>query len=157
MSATDMSASENSGCVLYADTSFLVSLLLDDANSLIARSTLATLDSPLGISPLGRLEFRTAVWQRVGRKDLETADAAKLIRRFERRFEKGYFLDVQVHPVEVWEKASGISDRHTAALDLRSLDIWHIAFALVSGADSVCTFDTRMIAVAKAEGLDVIP
>jgi predicted nucleic acid-binding protein len=152
-----MPRSKSSECVLYADTSFLVSLLLDDANSTAARSTLATLDSPLGISPLGRLEFRNAVWQRVGRKGLKEGEASKLFRRFEARFSKGYFLDLPVHTADVWEKANAISDRYTAALGLRSLDIWHIAFAIVCGAESVCTFDTRMSEVAKAEGLEVIP
>lgn len=151
-----MARSEGFECVLYADTSFLVSLFLDDSNSTVARSTLATLESPLGISPLGRLEFRTAVWQRVGRKELETGDAAKLFRRFEHRFARGYFYEIQASPEEVWKKSLGISDQHTAALALRSLDIWHIAFALVCGAHTVCTFDTRMIALAKAEGLEVI-
>jgi len=157
MSATEASGPTWPNRAVYADTSFLVSLLLDDANSSKARSALATLNSPLGISPLGRLEFLTAVWQRVGRKELEVGEAAKLCRGFELRVTRGYFYEVQASPEEVWEKALGISDRHTAALTLRSLDIWHIAFALVCGADSVCAFDTRMIAVAKAEGLEVIP
>ena len=157
MSATDPDSGRATGVVLYADTSFLISLFVKDSNTTQARAELASLGSPLGVSPLGRLEFRTAILQRVGRGDLELTAAARVFLSLERLFEEGYFVDLQEDPGKTWEEAHRVSDRQTASLALRSLDIWHLGFALVSGATKVCTFDERMRRGAKAEGMGVVP
>jgi hypothetical protein len=62
---------------------------------------------------------------------------------------------------DLWGKlvreAESLAEHHTPALGTRSLDILHVAAALVLGATEFCTFDTRQAKLAKAAGLHVQP
>ena len=62
---------------------------------------------------------------------------------------------------DLWEKlvreAESLAEHHTPVIGARSLDILHVAAALVSGATEFCTFDTRQGKLAKAAGLHVQP
>jgi predicted nucleic acid-binding protein len=114
---------------------------------------------PLGVSALGRLEFRTAILQRVGREidSLDLSSAAEIQRAFEKCFADGEFILLGVADDAVWKAADGVASRHTATMKLRALDAWHLGYALVCGAKKVCTFDNRMRRAAEAEGLELIP
>lgn len=61
----------------------------------------------------------------------------------------------------LWEKlvreAESLAEHHTPVIGARSLDILHVAAALVLGATEFCTFDTRQGKLAKAAGLHVQP
>ncbi len=48
-----------------------------------------------------------------------------------------------------------LSASHSATLGTRTLDILHVAAALVLGLADLLTFDTRQAALAKAAGLKV--
>jgi len=143
--------------MIYADTSFLVSLMVSDANSARARDAMSLIRQPLGVSALGRLEFRTAVLQRVALGKLDISFASVIQRAFEKRFENGEFIDLIEGDRKVWEAAHGVAMRNTVALKLRSLDVWHLGYALTAGAIKICTFDYRMGRAAEAEGIIVIP
>lgn len=142
---------------VYADTSFLVSHLIVDANTESARKLIRTLRTPLMISPLGRLEFQTAMWQRVGRGEFEPSHARRAVAEFLRQEAKGWFVMPKVQEDAVWKRAAWLTETYTADLKLRSLDLWHVGFALESGACGFWTFDERQSAVATAVGLEVNP
>ena len=59
--------------------------------------------------------------------------------------------------VEVWEKALSLSRRRTARLGTRTLDLLHVAAALVFAPDVFYTFDVRQRTLAHAERLRVRP
>lgn len=52
-------------------------------------------------------------------------------------------------------EAERLSASHAERLGTRSLDILHIAAALVEGSRQFLTFDTRLAKLAKASGLKV--
>jgi uncharacterized protein len=54
-------------------------------------------------------------------------------------------------------KAAELSASHSATLGCRTLDIIHVAAALVIGAKDFVTFDARQRALAKQVGLAVKP
>ena len=56
---------------------------------------------------------------------------------------------------DVYSQAESVSRRHTATLGVRSLDILHVASALVLGASAFVTHDDRQARLAKAVGLRV--
>ena len=62
---------------------------------------------------------------------------------------------------DLWEKriaqAESLAAQHTPAIGSRSLDILHVATALVSGATEFCTFDERQCRLARLAGLRVQP
>jgi len=57
----------------------------------------------------------------------------------------------------VEQKANELSASHSAVLGCRTLDIIHVAAALVLGAKEFVTFDGRQGALAKQIGLTVKP
>jgi predicted nucleic acid-binding protein len=58
---------------------------------------------------------------------------------------------------EVWEKALALSRRHSAKLGTRTLDLLHVAAAVVLRPDAFYTFDERQKKLAKVERLRVLP
>lgn len=58
---------------------------------------------------------------------------------------------------EVWETTVTLSRRHTAKLGVRTLDVIHVAAALVLKADIFYAFDKRQRKLARAERLRVLP
>ena len=54
-------------------------------------------------------------------------------------------------------KSFELADRHSARLGTRSLDLMHVAAALLLKADVFFSFDERQRKSAKAEGLKVKP
>jgi predicted nucleic acid-binding protein len=57
----------------------------------------------------------------------------------------------------VFEKACRLSGEHTGRLGCRSLDVLHVAVALVSRASVLYTFDENQKRLAAAEGLRTAP
>ena len=56
-----------------------------------------------------------------------------------------------------WAEAEDISKAHSVTLNVRTLDLLHVAAARVLGADEFLTFDGRQRALATAAGLRVGP
>lgn len=140
---------------IYADTSFLVSHFVNDGNTDAARVLISRIGQPLMISPLGRLEYRSAMWQRVGRGEFEPSHARRACLQFEEQENLGWFLEGATDAQEVWRCAMVLTEQFTASLKVRSLDIWHVAFALEAGVKRLWTFDHRQEALARAVGLEV--
>ena len=156
MSATDLSDAGGLKKAAYADTSFLMSLMLEDANSKAARLALSHLGKPLSVSALGKLEFRTAFMRKLGLKEIEAPTAVRLLDAFHRRFLRGFFVDAEAGSEEVWRTADEVSNRQSASIQHRSLDVWHVAIALAASAEAICTFDEKMRKAAELEGLTII-
>ena len=57
----------------------------------------------------------------------------------------------------LYPKAIELAERHSATLGTRSLDLMHVAAALILGADLFLSFDERQRKAAEAEGLTVRP
>lgn len=58
---------------------------------------------------------------------------------------------------EMWDKAAELSRLHTAAIGTRTLDVLHVAAALLLKPDVFFTFDKRQAKLAKAMRLKVAP
>ena len=136
----------------YADTSFLASLYVLDANSALAAARMKRAKLPLLISPFGELELINAVALRLFRKELSASkvkDAHALIRK---DLEDGILM-VNALPASTFDRAKQIARRQTPRLGTRTLDVLHVASALVLQAHTFYTFDTRQAKLAAAEGL----
>jgi hypothetical protein len=64
-----------------------------------------------------------------------------------------------VQPVSatVFDTAKRVSLKHTAGIGSRSLDVLHVAAALVMKAEILLSFDDNQRKLAKAAGLRVAP
>jgi predicted nucleic acid-binding protein len=140
--------------ILYADTSFLVSLYVPDANSSAAVGSARLLRFPLVLTPLGELEFANSLALRVFRKEMTAAEAASVLAHFRQDITAG-ILRLGPLPLAVFEKAMQLSQKHSAHLGTRSLDLLHVAAALSLGARRFYTFDRTQAKLARLLGLRV--
>jgi predicted nucleic acid-binding protein len=139
---------------VYADTSFIFSLYVFDANSGSAAAHMEDASLPILISSLGELEFLNAISLRLFRKELGPSEAEAARRMFEEDIHQGIF---QLSPLTslVFGRAALIAQRQTPKLGTRTLDVLHVASALILNASTFYTFDRSQRALAKREGLTV--
>jgi predicted nucleic acid-binding protein len=138
----------------YADTSFLVSLYILDVNSVPAANFMRHVRLPLLLTPLGELELAIALQLRVFRKELTPPEIKAASALFRKDLEAG-ILSLKPLSASTYERARQIARRRTAHLGTRTLDILHVAAALLLQADTFYTFDHDQRRLAKAEGLKV--
>ena len=76
---------------------------------------------------------------------------------FEKLLSQGVFVEFSPSTAQLHQKARELSDRHTAKLGTRSLDLLHVAAAILMNVESFYTFDERQRQAAVSEGLTVFP
>ena len=141
--------------IAYADTGFLISLYSQDSNS-AAASAVVKQQPVFLLTFLGEAEFTNAIELQVFRKQWTRREARLVRQEFLRHQGAGIFRSEPLGP-EFWERAFSISRRHTARLGTRTIDLLHVAAALVLNADALCSFDERQRIIATAERLRVLP
>jgi predicted nucleic acid-binding protein len=141
--------------IAYADTGFLISLYGQDDHS--ARATTLLKPKPiLMLTPLGETEFTNAVELRVFRKEWTRQEARSVQELFLEHQAGGLFRSEPLGS-DVWERAAMLSLRHSAKLGTRTLDVLHVASALILKPDVFYSFDQRQRKLAKAEQIRVLP
>jgi predicted nucleic acid-binding protein len=139
----------------YADTGFLVSLYGQDDHSPAATALVRS--KPVFIlTVLGEAEFTNALELRIFRKEWTRREARSVYEVFLQHQAAGVFRPEPLSP-EIWEKAQVLARRHSARLGTRTLDLLHVASALILRPDAFYTFDKRQRNLANAEQLRVLP
>jgi predicted nucleic acid-binding protein len=142
----------------YADSGFVVSLYLTtEGTSAQARKEVKRAGKPVLLSPLSLLEIRNALNFGINRGEITSAQRDAVLAEINTQIETGFFRLVDASQSSIHAKAQELSDKHTRAVATRSLDLMHIAAALLSGARTFLTFDKRQAKAAAAEGLVVKP
>ena len=142
----------------YADSGFVVSLYLTtEGTSAQARKEVKRASKPILLSPLSLLEIRNALNFGINRGEIASDQRDAVLSEIDEQISKGFFRLVDASQSSIYAKAQELSNKHTPALATRSLDLMHLAAALISGARSFLTFDKRQAKAATAEGLLVKP
>lgn len=142
----------------YADSGFVVSLYLTtEGTSAQARKEVKRASKPILLSPLSLLEIRNALNFGINRGEIASDQRDAVLSEIDEQISKGFFRLVDASQSSIYAKAQELSNKHTPALAIRSLDLMHLAAALISGARSFLTFDKRQTKAATAEGLLVKP
>lgn len=149
----------------YADSSFIVRLLAAEPTSAEVISEYRRLGRPaFFFLPLHNLEVRNAIlhrafFQRHSQSQAERQRAARdrdaAFGRLEAYSRRKALIDVHVEWDAVFGIARGLSDKYTERFGPRSIDILHVANALVLEAEHFLTTDRRQSNLAIAEGLNV--
>ena len=136
------------------DASFLVSLYVPDVNSAAASAKMRRAVLPLLLTDVAKVEILNAVGLRLFRKELRPAEAMKVHALFREDIEQGVVRIVPL-PAAAYRQAEQIARTHTPLLGTRTLDVLHVAGALVLRADAFYTLDKKQARLAAALGLRV--
>jgi predicted nucleic acid-binding protein len=139
---------------VYADTSFLVSLYVLDANSALAAAQMKRAILPIVLTPFGEFELANALYLRLFRKELAPSKVKAARALITKDIGDGV-LELKPLSPAVYDRAKLIARKHTPRLGTRTLDILHVASALLLNADTFYTFDRNQARLAKREGLTV--
>ena len=133
---------------IYADSSFLVSLYIPDANSTAALRTMQTSTGDRLVIVLCELEVVNAFGLRVFRKQATPVEINSALINFEKDLREGLF-QLRGLPERVFERARQLSQQATAKLGTRAADLLHVAAALELGADCLYSFDQQQRKLAQ--------
>lgn len=136
---------------VYLDTSFLVSLYLNDHHSRESRARIASAPA-LWFTPLHLAEWEHVIGQHILRGELSLSEAQRVSAKLEEHRAAGRWLSVPV-PEDALEVCSKLAREFGPKLSMRTLDTLHVACALELKADRFWTFDERQAKLAKAQGL----
>jgi predicted nucleic acid-binding protein len=141
----------------YADSSFLVSCYITDANTPSAKGYLIRTSASLVFTALHALEVRNAFKLGMFRGVLAAADASAAWKNLERDLQSGRLMKMPIKWQVVLRVAARFSELHSATLGTRSLDILHVASAKALRAVEFVSFDGRQRTLAAKVGLKVAP
>jgi predicted nucleic acid-binding protein len=111
-------------------------------------------DPAMVLTPLTELELTNALQLRVFRKEASASEIRAARGELEKHIRSGVFSVVAM-PVTAYELAQRIALRRTIASGARTLDILHVASAVLLQAEKFWTFDSRQAELARAEGLQL--
>jgi predicted nucleic acid-binding protein len=137
---------------IYADSSFIASLYIQDAHFADATRLMSFAPS-VWISPLNRCELAHAIYQKVFRAELTKSEGDRAWAEFESDWVNGIWISTDM-PAKTWDRSILLAERHSAKLGVRTLDSLHIACALELKAERFWTFDERQARLAEAMGLN---
>ena len=141
----------------YPDTSFVLSGYLLDVHSAKAAAHLAGRHRPLAVTALLGFEVEQALQLGMFRKKIAPAQGHKALSDWQADLASGAVEIVGTDWPQAFEEARRIARLRTVTEGYRSLDILHVAAAVVSEAEEFLTFDERQRKLAQAEGLKVKP
>ena len=147
--------------ITYPDTSFLCSLYLKQATSLLSVNFHKGLREKLNISSLLLLEFRQSIrfQMRLFAKDrskgFSKTEATAMLRALNSDLASEVFRMVAPDWADVHRIAEELSGKYTEINGHRLVDILHVATALHFGAEQFLTFDANQKRLAEAEGMQV--
>jgi len=142
----------------YADSGLVVSIYRPTEQlSLVARREIRRAPGPIFLSPLSLLEIRNAFNLSIQRGEIRETEREAVMTDITRQMDGGFFQLAEVSQRDIYALAHELSNRHTPILSTRSLDLMHVATALLVKATVFLTTDARQGKAAKAEGLKVRP
>ena len=141
----------------YFDTSFLVKLYIQEADSAIAWRIVLQPGLRATISWLSEVEMATALSPRFANsgRGITAAQMDQANSAFRAQLSQGIYA---MAPVDkgTFDLARSYGERYGGALGVRALDVLHVAAAMRHGAEAFGTFDTRQARLAKEVGLKVL-
>ena len=143
----------------YADTSRWIGCnITDDANHRAAVE---------GFDRFPEIRVLWTPWQRVegfnSLRQLERAGVINegksrtLIRLLEQEVRLGYWPHAEFDWRDAVRTACELSAEHGLSVPIRGMDLFHVAIAIETGADTLLTFDGEQRALAVAAGVRVLP
>jgi predicted nucleic acid-binding protein len=141
----------------YFDSAIIVKLSVQEANSPDAIGLVAGYSAPYALTQWQALEVKNAIRLKSFRREITSAEMNQSIAAFEQDVRSGRWQRAAYTAAAVEQKAEELSASQSGILGCRTLDIIHVAAALVIGVREFVTFDGRQGVLAKQVGLTVRP
>jgi predicted nucleic acid-binding protein len=141
----------------YFDSGIIVKLYVREATSPEAVRLVGAYAAPYWLTHWQALEVKNAIRLKAFRKEITAAEMNQSIAAFQQDVASGRWQRPVYSAGVVEEKADELSASHSAIIGCRTLDIIHVAVAIVTGAKEFVTFDGRQALMAKQAGLTVKP
>lgn len=141
----------------YFDSAIIVKLYVQEANSTEAIQLVSAQTAPYALTSWQALEVRNAIRLKAFRREILPTEMTQSIAALEQDIGAGRWVRPGYTVAAVEQKAEELSAGHAAAIGCRTLDIIHVAAALVMEAKEFVTFDHRQAALARTAGLTVKP
>jgi predicted nucleic acid-binding protein len=141
---------------VYADSSFLVALYLQEPHSDPAAAFMRSHGRALAFTPWHRLEVRNAIRLAVFHGFIDSRQARTQLKQLDTDLsEETVVVHAPADWVTVLRRAEKIGAAHNEIIGCRSSDLFHIAAAVEMEAELFVTFDARQKKMAQAAGLKV--
>lgn len=142
----------------YCDSSFVVALFVPgDRFAPIASGIASKLSQGIPIIPVGEVELINRIHRGLGNNTMDANQHAAVLRQFEEDIADGILIRKTPKPQEHLHEALRLSRKHAPHLNIRSLDILHVAAARVLNITAFASFDKNQREMASAAGLRIAP
>lgn len=140
--------------MIYLDTSALIKLYILEPGSQEVNALISSQSAPLPMWELQEMELTNALRLKVFWKELSEADADAQLDHFKRRKNSGFYYMPEISRSDLLDRYLRLT-AHTPQLGCRTLDIQHVAAAVVLGATLFVSFDHRQRQLAELAGLKI--
>ena len=140
----------------YVDPSALRSLYVHDDRSARFCAWRMRMRGALALTRFGRAELVNSVALAMHRNVLGPDGARAALDDVETDIRAGRLSLIDALWRRTLDLAAELSDRHTARLGTRSLDVLHVATAVTLGMKQFVTYDERQGALARVVGLELL-
>jgi len=142
--------------VIYCDTSFLLALYVEADPFHPRASRIATkFKAPIPFTLLVELELVNGVRRGLAAKIIGRKEHDAIFRQIQEDEADGILVRYPLHQAEHYAKARELSKKFTPEISSRSLDILHVAAALLLKATGFATFDEKQGVLVEKAGLKV--
>ena len=141
----------------YLDTAVFVKGYVLESDSFKATAILQSETLPLIFSHIHEIEIPNAIRLKRFRGEISQSQEKAALQLFRDDIKAGRLVRIECDLAEVVRRAEALSAEYSGDFGTRSLDLLHIAAALVAGCKSFVSFDDRQRKVAALSGLELIP
>jgi predicted nucleic acid-binding protein len=141
----------------YFDSGVIVKLYVPEPNSPEAIRLVTATRPPGMLTEWQAIEVRNALRLKRFRGEITAGQLRSALRAFADDERLGRWARVPLDLSETLRRAEVLSSRLAPSLGCRTLDVIHVAAALVLGAREFVSFDGRQRQAARKAGLRVIP
>ncbi len=141
---------------IYLDSSALLKLYVPEEDSAEVARYVLQRRHPLPLSPLHELEMKNALRAKAFRKEAPLRSVNAALQHLCADIASGIFVRPPLDWPEVFEVAEALSQRSTAMVGSRSLDLLHVASAKILKVRGFLTFDQRQAILARKAGLKIV-
>ncbi|MCE0496465.1 MAG: PIN domain-containing protein [Methylacidiphilales bacterium] len=144
--------------MIYCDTSFLLALYVErDFFHFQASRLAAKFKEPIPLTLLSELELVNGIRRCLAAKIILMEEHDAIFRQIAEDESQGILARHAIHQADHFAKARELSKRFTPELSARSLDILHVAAALLLKAIDFGSFDEKQRVLARKAGLKLAP